>query len=180
MRVENQKPDGQGLLAKHRGDPPSGVKRQVGDVIRRWRQAPGLCAGLDCTDVFVLLTFPKHQPCPRPEGHRREGAEPGLRAFVCLWDSSWPNADAEDHSSSHPHLRHPCLRCSRTTFLPVAGLQLNFTASWGDLHYLGLTGLEVVGKDGQALPISLHQISACPRDLNDLPEHTDDSRTLDK
>lgn len=59
-------------------------------------------------------------------------------------------------------------------------LQLNFTTSWGDLHYLGLTGLEVVGKDGQALPISLHQISASPRDLNDLPEYTDDSRTLDK
>ncbi|KAM5330805.1 katanin-interacting protein isoform 2-T2 [Glossophaga mutica] len=59
-------------------------------------------------------------------------------------------------------------------------LQLNFTASWGDLHYLGLTGLEVVGKDGQALPVNLHQISACPRDLNDLPEYTDDSRTLDK
>ncbi|XP_072798923.1 katanin-interacting protein isoform X1 [Vicugna pacos] len=59
-------------------------------------------------------------------------------------------------------------------------LQLNFTASWGDLHYLGLTGLEVVGRDGQALPISLHQISASPRDLNDLPEYTDDSRTLDK
>ncbi|XP_004397321.1 PREDICTED: uncharacterized protein KIAA0556 homolog [Odobenus rosmarus divergens] len=59
-------------------------------------------------------------------------------------------------------------------------LQLNFTASWGDPHYLGLTGLEVVGKDSQALPISLHQISASPRDLNDLPEYTDDSRTLDK
>ncbi|KAM4829868.1 katanin-interacting protein [Thomomys bottae] len=59
-------------------------------------------------------------------------------------------------------------------------LQLNFTASWGDLHYLGLTGLEVVGRDGQALPIHLHQLSASPRDLNDLPEYTDDSRTLDK
>ncbi|KAM6155908.1 katanin-interacting protein [Rhynchocyon petersi] len=59
-------------------------------------------------------------------------------------------------------------------------LQLNLTASWGDLHYLGLTGLEVVGKDGQALPISLHQLSASPRDLNDLPEYTEDSRTLDK
>ncbi|XP_047389594.1 katanin-interacting protein isoform X3 [Sciurus carolinensis] len=59
-------------------------------------------------------------------------------------------------------------------------LQLNFTASWGDLHYLGLTGLEVVGRDGQALPIHLHQISASPRDLNELPEYTEDSRTLDK
>ncbi|XP_047289799.1 katanin-interacting protein isoform X12 [Homo sapiens] len=59
-------------------------------------------------------------------------------------------------------------------------LQLNFTASWGDLHYLGLTGLEVVGKEGQALPIHLHQISASPRDLNELPEYSDDSRALDK
>lgn len=59
-------------------------------------------------------------------------------------------------------------------------LWLNFTASWGDLHYIGLTGLEVVGKDGQALPIYPHQLSASPRDLNDLPEYTDDSRTLDK
>lgn len=72
------------------------------------------------------------------------------------------------------------LWCSWATLPPVTGLQLNFTASWGDPHYLGLTGLEVVGKDGQALPVSLHQISASPRDLNDLPEYTDDSRTLDK
>lgn len=65
-------------------------------------------------------------------------------------------------------------------FPSLTGLQLNFTASWGDLHYIGLTGLEVVGKDGQALPIYPHQLSASPRDLNDLPEYTEDSRTLDK
>ncbi|KAG8145889.1 hypothetical protein E2320_012334 [Naja naja] len=59
-------------------------------------------------------------------------------------------------------------------------LLLNFTASWGDSHYLGLTGLEVVGKDGQAIPFSLDQLSASPQDLNDLVEYVDDSRTLDK
>ncbi|NXJ12458.1 K0556 protein, partial [Odontophorus gujanensis] len=59
-------------------------------------------------------------------------------------------------------------------------LQLNFTMTWGDAHYLGLTGLEVIGKDGQALKISTEQISASPRDLNDLPEYTEDSRTLEK
>ncbi|KAL8175232.1 UNVERIFIED_CONTAM: hypothetical protein K2H54_017079 [Gekko kuhli] len=59
-------------------------------------------------------------------------------------------------------------------------LLLNFTASWGDSHYLGLTGLEVVGKGGQALPLTLDQLSASPRDLNDLAEYLDDSRTLDK
>ncbi|XP_070617660.1 katanin-interacting protein isoform X2 [Erythrolamprus reginae] len=60
-------------------------------------------------------------------------------------------------------------------------LLLNFTASWGDSHYLGLTGLEVVGKeDGHAVPFSADQLSASPQDLNDLVEYVDDSRTLDK
>ncbi|NXH96364.1 K0556 protein, partial [Pachycephala philippinensis] len=59
-------------------------------------------------------------------------------------------------------------------------LQLNFTVTWGDSHYLGLTGLEVIGKDGQALRINAEQISASPQDLNDLPEYTGDSRTLEK
>ncbi|KAI6076681.1 Protein KIAA0556-like protein isoform X3 [Aix galericulata] len=59
-------------------------------------------------------------------------------------------------------------------------LQLNFTMNWGDSHYLGLTGLEVIGKNGQALKISTEQISASPQDLNDLPEYTGDSRTLEK
>ncbi|NXU95887.1 K0556 protein, partial [Cettia cetti] len=59
-------------------------------------------------------------------------------------------------------------------------LQLNFTMTWGDSHYLGLTGLEVIGKDGQALKITAEQISASPQDLNDLPEYTGDSRTLEK
>ncbi|XP_056358857.1 katanin-interacting protein isoform X1 [Oenanthe melanoleuca] len=59
-------------------------------------------------------------------------------------------------------------------------LQLDFTMTWGDSHYLGLTGLEVIGKDGQALKINAEQISASPRDLNDLPEYTGDSRTLEK
>ncbi|NXE06898.1 K0556 protein, partial [Lophotis ruficrista] len=59
-------------------------------------------------------------------------------------------------------------------------LQLNFTMTWGDSHYLGLTGLEVIGKNGHALNISTEQISASPQDLNDLPECTGDSRALEK
>lgn len=52
--------------------------------------------------------------------------------------------------------------------------------TWGDSHYLGLTGLEVVGKGGETLPLDLSMISASPRDLNDLPEYRHDLRTLDK
>lgn len=59
-------------------------------------------------------------------------------------------------------------------------LQLNFTDTWGDLHYLGLTGLEVLGKDGEALPVSLDMMQASPSDLHHLPGHESDDRTLDK
>ena len=62
----------------------------------------------------------------------------------------------------------------------LTGLQLNFTDTWGDLHYLGLTGLEVLGKDGEALPVSLDMMKASPQDLHHLPGHERDDRTLDK
>ncbi|NP_001088144.1 protein KATNIP homolog [Xenopus laevis] len=59
-------------------------------------------------------------------------------------------------------------------------LLLNFTMTWGDPHYLGLTGMEIVGRDGKALAITLDALSACPQDLSILPEYKDDLRTLDK
>ncbi|XP_056392117.1 katanin-interacting protein isoform X2 [Hyla sarda] len=59
-------------------------------------------------------------------------------------------------------------------------LQLNFTMTWGDQHYLGLTGLEVVGSNGEALPLNMDIMTASPPDLSVLPEYHDDSRTLDK
>ena len=63
-------------------------------------------------------------------------------------------------------------------FLP--GLRLELTLTWGDSHYMGLTGLEVVGKDGESLPVELSMMAASPRDLNELPEYGHDLRTLDK
>ncbi|KAK5601205.1 hypothetical protein CRENBAI_002762 [Crenichthys baileyi] len=59
-------------------------------------------------------------------------------------------------------------------------LRLEMMMTWGDSHYMGLTGLEVVGKDGESLPLDLTMMAASPRDLNDLPEYGHDSRTLDK
>nr|XP_020461816.1 protein KIAA0556 homolog isoform X2 [Monopterus albus] len=59
-------------------------------------------------------------------------------------------------------------------------LRLELALTWGDAHYMGLTGLEVVGKDGESLPLDLSMVAASPRDLNDLPEYAHDLRTLDK
>ncbi|XP_053091605.1 katanin-interacting protein isoform X2 [Pangasianodon hypophthalmus] len=57
---------------------------------------------------------------------------------------------------------------------------LSLVSTWGDSHYLGLTGLEVVGKGGDIIPVDISMVTATPRDLNDLPEYNDDLRTLDK
>lgn len=62
----------------------------------------------------------------------------------------------------------------------TSGLRLELVLTWGDSHYIGLTGLEVVGKDGESLPLDLSMMAASPRDLNDLPEYGHDLRTLDK
>lgn len=60
------------------------------------------------------------------------------------------------------------------------GLRLELAATWGDSHYMGLTGLEVVGKDGESLSLDISMMAASPRDLNDLPDYGHDLRTLDK
>lgn len=62
----------------------------------------------------------------------------------------------------------------------LQGLRLELAMTWGDKHYMGLTGLEVVGKDGESLPLDLGMMVASPSDLNDLPEYRNDLRTLDK
>ncbi|XP_023414639.2 katanin-interacting protein isoform X7 [Loxodonta africana] len=125
-------------------------------------------------DTESLCSLQHEEALRRPstadsEGDNRPFTQAGLWADALVPDPELsPSPPIPEVTTPEPGVYHGLC------------LQLNFTASWGDLHYLGLTGLEVVGRDGQALPISLHQISASPRDLNDLPEYTDDSRTLDK
>ncbi|XP_055006031.1 katanin-interacting protein isoform X1 [Boleophthalmus pectinirostris] len=59
-------------------------------------------------------------------------------------------------------------------------LRIEMVLTWGDSYYMGLTGLEVVGKEGDSLPLDLSIMAASPRDVNDLPEYGHDLRTLDK
>ena len=57
---------------------------------------------------------------------------------------------------------------------------MNFTYTWEDKFYLGLTGLELIGPDGEGIPIDMSMIDADPRDLHVLPNYQNDERTLDK
>lgn len=69
------------------------------------------------------------------------------------------------------------LRC-HTLF--CAGVVLNFLSTWGDPYYLGLTGLELIGAEGETLPVTMEMVSADPQDLTVLPGYEGDDRTLDK
>ena len=63
-----------------------------------------------------------------------------------------------------------------------AGVDLTLTLleTWGDQHYVGLTGIELLGCDGAAIPVDMGMIEAEPHDLHHLPGHEQDQRTLDK
>ena len=41
--------------------------------------------------------------------------------------------------------------------------------TWGDANYIGLTGLQVVGRGGVAVALTDAQLTATPRDLNEIP-----------
>src|SRR5690606_33137513 len=59
-------------------------------------------------------------------------------------------------------------------------IKIEFLSSWGDRHYVGMTGIQVLDENLNPIPISANQLSACPRDMNDIPGHSGDYRTLDK
>jgi len=53
-------------------------------------------------------------------------------------------------------------------------LTLLIEETWGDLFYVGLNGLEILDEKMQLIPVSKRQLSACPRDMNDLQGHNSD------
>ncbi len=57
-------------------------------------------------------------------------------------------------------------------------MKFNILKTWGDMNYLGLTGIEVFDDEGKQVVVN--QISACPPDINVLPDYGDDPRTVDK
>lgn len=91
----------------------------------------------------------------------------------------------EDDLALKLHLNMPADQCEEA-MEQIPGmysgkcLRLELSATWGDSHYLGLTGMEVVGKEGESIPLDLTMMTASPQDLNQLPEYGHDQRTLDK
>lgn len=59
-------------------------------------------------------------------------------------------------------------------------IELNVTESWGDLFYVGLNGIEVYDVDSKKVELDIKNLDASPRDMNSIPGHGQDHRTLDK
>lgn len=57
-------------------------------------------------------------------------------------------------------------------------LILTITDTWGDPHYCGLTGIEVV--DINDVECTIESYNARPRDVTVLKSNANDVRTLDK
>jgi len=59
-------------------------------------------------------------------------------------------------------------------------LKIFLQDTWGDLNYVGLTGLQVVVRGGRVLDLTDAQLTASPQDLNEIPGNSGDPRTKDK
>lgn len=59
-------------------------------------------------------------------------------------------------------------------------LVFNIISTWGDNHYVGLSGIEVFDNEGNLVKLNPEDIMANPPDINILPGYTNDPRTVDK
>jgi len=56
-------------------------------------------------------------------------------------------------------------------------VEVNILETWGDLYYVGLTGIELYNEKNQKISF---KVTSSPKDLNCLPGYTGDYRTVDK
>jgi hypothetical protein len=59
-------------------------------------------------------------------------------------------------------------------------LRLVLSSTWGDPHYIGLNGIELLDPSGQPIFLNPPQISADPPSIASLPQLKSDPRTVDK
>jgi hypothetical protein len=81
--------------------------------------------------------------------------------------------------------KNPAIRLDMQPFcIPVlpTGRHVRFDiiTTWGDPHYVGLSGIELFDERGAALRVEAEDISADPADINVLAGYGNDPRTVDK
>eukprot|EP01022_Parablepharisma_sp_SALTPOND_P020436 TRINITY_DN372_c0_g1_i1.p1 TRINITY_DN372_c0_g1~~TRINITY_DN372_c0_g1_i1.p1 ORF type:complete len:1264 (-),score=175.40 TRINITY_DN372_c0_g1_i1:6620-10411(-) len=61
-----------------------------------------------------------------------------------------------------------------------SSLIINILETWGDMFYVGLTGLEIYNDKSEKIALDISHITANPKDLNSIPGYSGDYRTIDK
>ncbi|XP_038048296.1 katanin-interacting protein-like [Patiria miniata] len=111
--------------------------------------------------------------------------EPGMGQADYQQHSGFFPEDADEEGETQTPTPHMTARVTGTSSdedvaFTCRHMKLNFTSTWGDVHYLGLTGLDILDPEGEAIPVTMAMMDAKPRDLNHLPGYGRDDRTLDK
>jgi hypothetical protein len=57
-------------------------------------------------------------------------------------------------------------KAAKETGLRGRVIEIHITETWGDLFYVGLTGIEVYDNQGKLIPVNVSQVTANPRDMN--------------
>ncbi|PRW59281.1 hypothetical protein C2E21_2538 [Chlorella sorokiniana] len=114
------------------------------------------------------LTSAQYMPPAQPRASAAAGPPHDQRRATASSRGSSTGAVRSPGSGSGASLLH----CRELAFI--------FLDTWGDSHFVGLSGLEVLGADRQPLPLLPAQLAAHPPDLNVFPGHKGDIRTVDK
>lgn len=75
--------------------------------------------------------------------------------FVCMaWCAPGVLADASPR------------QCALLAVTTCSVVELLIRSTWGDLDYVGLTGIQVIGPSGDVVPLRADQVSTTPKDLS--------------
>ncbi len=65
--------------------------------------------------------------------------------------------------------------------LPVGrALEIEMLSTWGDMHYIALSAIEVFNAAGHPIDVPAHEYRCTPDSMNVLEGYADDPRTPDK
>ncbi|KAK9830170.1 hypothetical protein WJX72_010127 [[Myrmecia] bisecta] len=150
-------------------------------------------AALSCIDAFDQVYFRAQRDASQAEEQSSLPAEPAQPTHRAMLDLITSDSDAELGWAAG---QRPMTSATRSRPAPTGislsqapdlgvrwfgrEVRLVILGTWGDENYVGMTGVQVLGAHGQPLPLRPADITADPRDLNDLPGCCSDERTVDK
>jgi len=130
---------------------------------------------------------PKPKPKLKPNSKRRpptrNGANNSVGGMIGMEAKQSASGTCSVTSGNHgiTGVRGPTKQQQQPKTHEIRGrsVMLILTENWGDPHFIGLTGLELLDANLNPIQAKL-SLTAFPRDMNSIPGHSGDTRTLDK